>query len=86
MVEIVIVITIIGILSIGIAPFFDNNERTKLYKAETCINEIDGKIKNFANAALTSKQIRIGTEKVFPDYYLIEFQTGSQTIVFKAKT
>jgi Tfp pilus assembly protein PilE len=58
MVEIIMVITIIGILSIGIASFFDNNERTKLYKAETCISEIDGKIKNFTNAAFTSKQIK----------------------------
>lgn len=86
MVEIIMVITIIGILSIGIASFFDNNERTKLYKAETCISEIDGKIKNFTNAAFTSKQIKTWTQNIFPDYYLIEFQPQNQQIVFKAKT
>jgi prepilin-type N-terminal cleavage/methylation domain-containing protein len=83
MVEIIMVITIIGILSIGIVSFFDSNERTKMYKAETCLNEINGKVKNFTNSALTSKQLRIGTEQRFPDYYLINFQTGAGNIVFK---
>jgi prepilin-type N-terminal cleavage/methylation domain-containing protein len=82
MVEIIMVITIIGILSIGIVSFFDNNERTKMYKAETCLNEINGKVKNFTNAALTSKQLRIGTDKRFPDYYLIKFNTGAGNIEF----
>jgi prepilin-type N-terminal cleavage/methylation domain-containing protein len=86
MVEIIMVITIIGILSIGMVSFFDNNERTKMYKAETCLNEINGKVKNFANSALTSRQLKVGTNTRYPDYYIIEFQTGAGNIVFKYKT
>ena len=73
MVELVIVIAIIGILSAAIVSFLDNREKTQIYKAETCMNSIKGDIKNFTNAAMTSKMLRIWGEKIFPNYYTIEF-------------
>jgi hypothetical protein len=45
---------------------------------------MNGTIKNFTNAAMTSKQLRISsTTSVFPDYYIIEFQPTTKTIAFK---
>ena len=52
--------------------------------AETCINEIDARIKNFANAAMTSKKLRINEAlSIFPDYYFINFRPATQTITFE---
>jgi len=73
MIELVIVIAIIGILSVGVASFLNDREKTQIYKAETCMNNINGDIKNFTNAALTSKMLSIGGNKIFPNYYIIEF-------------
>jgi prepilin-type N-terminal cleavage/methylation domain-containing protein len=85
LIEIVIVIAIIGILSVGIVSFLDNGEKTKLYQAETCLNEINGKLKNFTNAAMTSKKLQTPPTEVFPEYYIIEF-TGTHTILLKYET
>ncbi|MDR0369627.1 MAG: prepilin-type N-terminal cleavage/methylation domain-containing protein [Candidatus Peribacteria bacterium] len=87
LVEIVITICIIGILAVGIVSLSGDKELTKMYRAESCINEIDGKIKVFMNAALTSKKLTISENNtyigVFPDYYIIEFAKNSNKIIFK---
>jgi type II secretory pathway pseudopilin PulG len=81
-----IIISIIGILSAGIASFLGNTERRKMLNAESCLNEMNANIKNFTNAAMTSKQLKA----TFPDYYLIEFQpstpTSSGTITLSYQT
>lgn len=87
LVEITITICIIGILAVGIVSLSWDKELTKMYRAENCINEIDGKIKNFMNAALTSKKLTVKKNNVytgvFPDYYIIEFSKNLNKITFK---
>jgi prepilin-type N-terminal cleavage/methylation domain-containing protein len=80
LVEIMIIISIIGILSAGIVSFLSDTERRKMLHAESCLNEMNASIKNFTNAAMTSKQLKLNsTDKVFPDYYFIEFQPSTST-------
>jgi prepilin-type N-terminal cleavage/methylation domain-containing protein len=88
LIEITITICIIGILAVGIVSLSGDRELATFYRAESCINEIDGKIKVFMNAALTSKKLTMkessGTYTgVFPDYYIIEFSKDSNKITFK---
>ena len=77
LVEIIIVMAIIGILSIGVTSFLSYQEKTKTYDAEACMNGINREIKKFTNAALTSKQL---SGEVFPDYYHIDFDATEHSI------
>ena len=88
LVEITIAICLIGLLATSIIALSGDKELANLYKAESCINGINGKIKNFMNAALTSKRLLITDASnnvigVFPDYYSIEFQKNPDKIIFK---
>ena len=84
LVETLVLIAIIGILSVGIASFLSETERTKMLQAESCMNEINATIKNFTNAAMTSKQLKFNnTDGIFPDYYIIEFDPTDDSVTFK---
>lgn len=79
---------IIGILSIGVGSFYDYNSKTQRYKAETCMNNLNGELQWFMRAAFTSKQLRVGNTEVFPNYYNIEFRVweGENKIRFLYST
>jgi prepilin-type N-terminal cleavage/methylation domain-containing protein len=57
-IEIMLVMIIIGILSIGIGSFYDYNSKTQRYKAETCMNNLNGELQGFMRTAFTSKALQ----------------------------
>jgi Tfp pilus assembly protein PilE len=79
LVEIMIIISTIGILSAAITSFFSDTDRRQMLNAESCLNEMNASIKTFTNAAMTSKQLRSGNIATFPDYYSITFQPATPT-------
>jgi len=93
LIEITVVICIVGILLVAITSLSGDKELINRYRAEGCIHEINGKIKKFMNAALTSKKLTVlnaagtGPKDIFPDYYLISFTGGANSkITFRYDT
>jgi len=78
LVEILLIITIIGIVSMAISSFLRDTDRRKMLQAETCLNEMNVNLKHFTNAAMTNRKLIISsTGSVFPDHYLIRFEPAT---------
>jgi len=72
LIEILIVLIVIGVLSMGMMTYLGwNDERALMFKAEGCLTTIDGKVQNFLNYALTSKSFDFWGTFFSPDYYTI---------------
>ncbi|MDR0607902.1 MAG: type II secretion system GspH family protein [Candidatus Peribacteria bacterium] len=56
--EMVLVMVIVGILVVGIGSFLTYDEQTRRYKAETCLNQLNGELQGFMKAAMTSKALK----------------------------
>ena len=83
LVEVLLILSIIGILTAAITSFVQESDRRKILYAETCLNNMDANIKNFVNAAMTSKKLTINNTTLFPDYYFIKFRPASGSITFE---
>lgn len=80
-IEMVMVIFIVWILMLTFKNNFQINNRDKFF-GEACINNIYGDINNYMYAAITSKLIFSGTEKVYPTVYYIDFKSSTNSILF----
>lgn len=86
--EIVIVLGVVSILILALANTFSDRSTLQKYQAEACFNQIDGQMRNFTNAAMMGKKLQINRwngvwMSVFPDYYIINFDTWNETINFR---
>lgn len=70
--EILIVLVMMGIIATAMMVYLsDPEEKTIMYKAEWCLNTINGELQNSLMIALTSKGYKDETISIFPDYYTI---------------
>lgn len=79
LVEILIVIMIIGILFVAFKSLFQVNNKDILY-SQACVENIYGEINNFVQAGLHSKVMYSGDIRIFPDKYVVSFNTYKQEI------
>lgn len=87
MLEIIIVLSVVGMLSVALFANFNNTERTQVLKAEWCISRIEGEVRNFINSAMRSRNLQIEEawtlQQIFPDKYTIHFNTNNTGITLE---
>lgn len=81
LVELIIVVAIVWILMVAFRGIFEIKNRENLY-GEACINNLYGEVSNYMYAAITSRALLSGANKIYPDFYAIEFETYKNQINF----
>ena len=71
LIEMLIVITIIGILMLVFRNMFQGGN-SQVLEAQSCVNNLYGEIKGFVTTADTNKGIYKEGTKIFPSYYFID--------------
>lgn len=74
-----IVIMIISILFVAFKSFFQIKNKESIY-GQICIERIYGDIHEFLTAGLQSKAVNIDGKRIFPERYIIQFNSSTQTI------
>jgi len=85
LIELIIVITIIGIIFLSSKKLFQPQNRDMLY-ANSCINNLHWELTNYINTSFTSKWIAISWNIIYPDSYIINFDSQNNTIKLEYKT
>ena len=83
--EIVIVIGIISVLMVAFKNLFTYQKKELLY-GESCINRMFGEINNFLYSAITSKWLYISGVTIYPQQYIINFDTTKNAIILQYNT
>jgi len=80
--EVLIVIMIVGILFVAFRSSFQVKNKDVLY-GQACIETLYGQVNNFLHAGLSSKSINSWGTQIFPDQYIITFDSAQQLIELK---
>jgi hypothetical protein len=80
--EMVIVIGIIAVMMVAFKNVFTYQKKDLLYW-ESCINRMFGEVNNFLYSAITSKWLYISWVTIYPQQYIINFDTTKNAIILQ---